>query len=89
MEEVNCGYSAPEPERVVQFKVKPVTRYIITRHTVDSGSISVDCLAELDNRLNANKICEALAEKESQFIGTSSWFSLLDVHGETLDYLEV
>lgn len=90
MNEVNCGYAQDvEPERVVQFRVKPVTRYIVTQYTCGGEETAVELVAELDNKGKANRICVALAEEEARSGKTSSWFSTLGEGDKPTVFTEV
>lgn len=44
----------------VEFKVKPVTRYIVTKYTEHTEETSVITCGEFDNYKKANIVCEAL-----------------------------
>ena len=52
----------------IQYKVKPVTRYIVTRYEASgdqhSGRASTETCGEFDNYRKANSACQALALSE-------------------------
>lgn len=49
----------------IEFRVRPVTRYIITRfHQDDDGRAGVEGCGEFTNVANANRVCEGLASLE-------------------------
>lgn len=55
--------------KIVEYQVRPVTRYIITRYhneTTPTGGASggVETLGEFPNQVTAELIAQALAEKE-------------------------
>lgn len=53
---------------IIQYKVKPVTRYIVTRYEGSggehSGRASTETCGEFDNYRKANSVCQALAKAE-------------------------
>ncbi|MEN5063578.1 hypothetical protein [Achromobacter aegrifaciens] len=58
-----------EPNKIVEYQVRPVTRYIITRYhneTTPTGDASggVETIGEFDNQVKAELIARALVEKE-------------------------
>lgn len=44
----------------VEFKVKPVTRYIVTKYVFGSQNTHTEMCGEFDNYKKANIVCEAL-----------------------------
>lgn len=49
----------------IEYRVRPVTRYIITRYESSERVGSVGTVGEFPNVSTANRICEALAATES------------------------
>lgn len=53
---------------IIQYKVKPVTRYIVTRYEgfgdEHSGRAATETCGEFDNYRKANIVCQALAKTE-------------------------
>lgn len=59
-----------EPNKIIEYRVRPVTRYIITRfhsETTPTGGSSVgsEMLGEFDNQVKAELIAQALTGMES------------------------
>lgn len=48
----------------IEYRVRPVTRYIITRYESTENVGSVGTVGEFTNVRSANRICEALAATE-------------------------
>jgi hypothetical protein len=53
---------------IIQYKVKPVTRYIVTRYEASGdeqfGKVGTETCGEFDNYRKANSVCQALAKAE-------------------------
>lgn len=59
-----------EPNKIVEYQVRPVTRYIITRYhneTTPTGGASggVETIGEFDNQVRAELIARALVNQEA------------------------
>lgn len=59
-----------EPNKIIEYRVRPVTRYIITRYhneTSPTGGSTggVETLGEFDNQVKAELIAQALTGMES------------------------
>lgn len=58
-----------KPNKIVEYRVRPVTRYIITRFHSETtptggGQVGSEMLGEFDNQVKAELIAQALVEKE-------------------------
>jgi len=53
-----------KPYAKVEYKVRPVTRYVVTKYTQSSQSTSSENLGEFPNVGRANMVAHSLAETE-------------------------
>lgn len=58
-----------EPNKTIEYRVRPVTRFIITRYHNETtptggGMVGSECLGEFDSQVRAELIAQALAERE-------------------------
>lgn len=65
-----------QPDVRVEFKVRPVTRYIVTRYTETGGlggrEASSECKGEFDNSESAYQVGYALAKHDHDLLGYPS-----------------
>lgn len=59
-----------EPNKIIEYRVRPVTRYIITRFHSETtpagfGRVGSEMLGEFDNQVKAERIAQALTGMES------------------------
>lgn len=52
--------------KTVEYRVRPVTRYHVTRFESDGNKAGVESLGEFDNESQANKVAKALAYLEGK-----------------------
>jgi len=52
----------------IEYKVRPVTRYVVTRYESDGQSGSCGTIGEFDNERKAKDVARALASEEIRYL---------------------